>query len=473
MPPVTTILYQRRRRTSRHSRLPRRLGWALALTISLAVTLAGFLLAAGYVWLAQELPSLEALPSLLNGRDGLLYNPTRIYDRSGEHLLLELRNPAAGEPLALAFDGAPESTPPQALISATLASADPGFWSHAGYSLASLDADDHPTLAQRLVFDLLLWQEPPSLRRALRERLLAGQVASRFGREQILVWYLNSAHYGRLALGAQAAAQVYFGKPAAQLSLAEAAALAAAAQSPALNPLDAPGAALENSHALIQRMAAGGWIAAPQAAQALAEPLALRAPVSAPPKPAPAFLNLVLEHLDQRIPLERLQRGGFTIRSTLDYDLQSQSVCAAQAQIARLENRLDEAEELARDCPAASLLPTFTPRSTLPLSGVAASAVILDHSNGQILALVGDLAPGLDPAHSPGRPPGSLITPFIYLTGFTRGLSPASLTWDIPAPAQTAEVAAGEYHGPVRLRLALANDYFAPAEGVINQVGAE
>jgi membrane carboxypeptidase/penicillin-binding protein PbpC len=104
--------------------------------------------------------------------------------------------------------------------------------------------------------------------------------------------------------------------------------------------------------------------------------------------------------------------------------------------------------------------------------------VILEPANGQVLAMVGDPVSGADPAHQPGHPAGSLLTPFIYLTGFTRGLSPASLVWDLPpsqplAVESEAEPDLSTYHGPLRLRTALANDYLEPARQLIQQLGAD
>ena len=65
-----------------------------------------------------------------------------------------------------------------------------------------------------------------------------------------------------------------------------------------------------------------------------------------------------------------------------------------------------------------------------------------------------------------------MLDAFIYLTGFTRGLSPASLIWDIPGKTNIQNFD-GEYHGPMRLRVALANDYPAPAAQVLSQMGVE
>jgi len=101
-----------------------------------------------------------------------------------------------------------------------------------------------------------------------------------------------------------------------------------------------------------------------------------------------------------------------------------------------------------------------------------ASAVVTDPRNGQVLAVVGESYRGQETALLAEHNAGSLLTPFVYLTGFTRGLSPASLVWDIPTAADIQNPNSG-YHGPVRLRLALANDYLVPAAQVLDQMGLE
>jgi membrane carboxypeptidase/penicillin-binding protein PbpC len=97
--------------------------------------------------------------------------------------------------------------------------------------------------------------------------------------------------------------------------------------------------------------------------------------------------------------------------------------------------------------------------------------VILDPQTGQILAAVGDTTSGGGQGASlASQPAGTVITPFIYLTGFSRGLNPASLAWDIPG---SITIPGQVYHGPVRLRTALANDYIPPAQSVLAQMGTE
>lgn len=450
------------------------LGVGISALIGLAITLSGLLATRVYADLSRGLPSPQVLADLLEPPNGLLNHPTTLYDRSGGHSLLRLENPGATTRLYLTSDPAQSEFLPAALISATLATADPSFFSHPGYLYNDWSEDSHPTLAQQLVNIFLLNDETPSLRRALRERILAAQITSRYGRQKILTWYLNSANYGRLAIGADAASLVYFGKHATQLTLGEAAALAASARSPGLNPLDAPQAAREEAARVLQEMLEQGWISQAQAQAALRSELKFRSPVATPDAPAPAFSGLVLEQLSQSIDLDRLQRGGYDIITSLDYDLQIQATCSMRVQLDRLEGRNSPPDpDDSTACPAAQLLPTLpVPGNAAELS-LASGLVALDPRLGQVLAMSGLPYPGVDPAHPPGRPPGSLLTPFVYLTAFTRGFSPASQVWDLPDETGTITNLDGRYHGPLRLRTALANDFLNPAIQVANQLGME
>ena len=115
------------------------------------------------------------------------------------------------------------------------------------------------------------------------------------------------------------------------------------------------------------------------------------------------------------------------IITTLDYDLQKQATCVTEVYAARMAG-LTEPEQ---DCESARLLPSLPPAITLADS--SASALILDPNNGQVLALVGETVQGVETPLVTAHSSGSVLDAFVYLTGFTRGLSPASLTWDIPS----------------------------------------
>lgn len=469
---VPSIVRQRNKRRGIAKRNPLGgLGLGISILLSLAFVLAGLVIAFAYTQLSTHLPSPDALPALLSPSGGLLLQPTRLYDNSGQHLLLSLENPAASGWQYQKLDQLPTQ-----VVNAILVSTEPDFWKSPGFSVAGLIPGEHPTLAQRLVSDLLLWNEPAGLRRNLRERLLAAQVTAQFGRDQVLEWYLNNASFGPLVYGIDAAARVYFNKPSAQLSLAEAASLAAIGEAPDLSPLDAPQVVSEKQKQVIHDMVSQGMISDNQAAAALQTQVDYTLPVQ-PSDAAPAFTRLVLEQLETQYSSERIRRGGLRIYTSLDYDLQKQASCAARIQLARLNPPAVSESTLAEsDCPSAKLLPAVPAEGRSP-PGLKANIILLDPRTGSVLAMVGDTQPGSDPAHMPGHPPGSLLTPFIYLTSFTQGLSPASLVWDIPAslPAGLKDQKdwMRDSHGPIRLRTALANDYLISAVQQLAEMGPD
>ena len=470
MPSTLPILRARRERRLARQRTSESRTRNTLLTVGMILSLltAGLIIvtAFAYVNLTRDLPATGILPILLNPPNGLLLQPTRIYDRTGENILFTFA-PDGSQRRYLPLSETNPQHLPKSLIDSVIAKTDPYFWEHAGYTLTTItNYDLHPTFAQRLASDLLLFDEPPSLRRALRERMLAAQITARYGRTQVLEWYLNSANFGRHAFGADAASQLYFGKSADQLNTAESAILAAVSDSPSLNPYDAPQTALERGRETITLMQIQGLLSAEAALKARGDsPLFQTAP-SPEPQPAAAFVNLLLSQLDAQFPRERIERGGLKIISTLDSDLQKQSSCVTAFYAARLAGLPDPVIQ----CDALRFLSALPP--DIKVDDSSASALITDPKTGQILAVVGETFQGQETPLIAAHDPGSVLDAFIYLTGFTRGLSPASLIWDIPGKTNVQNFD-GAYHGPMRLRVALANDYPAPAAQVLSQMGGE
>src|SRR5688572_12528406 len=340
MQELTPILRARRERrlAKQEKSSARTRGALIAIGMLFSLALAALIIvgALAYAGATRNLPSIEVLPHLLNPPDGLLLQPTRIYDRSGLQLLYTFAPTDTPRRYIPINEQNPQHIPAN-LINSIIAVQDPQFWSHSGYAIQEYDdPESHPTIAQKLVSDLLLYNEPPSTERAIRERILAAQITARFGRTQVMEWYLNSAHFGNYAYGAEAAAQFYFGKSAAELTLAESAMLAGTSETPALNPLDAPQVAIQRGREVIYILSELGIVHEGDAARALEEtPAILPAPLS-PPGPAEAFTNLVLSQLESQFTRERIERGGLTIITTLDYDLQKQASCATEMYAARL-----------------------------------------------------------------------------------------------------------------------------------------
>jgi membrane peptidoglycan carboxypeptidase len=150
----------------------------------------------------------------------------------------------------------------------------------------------------------------------------------------------------------------------------------------------------------------------------------------------------------------------------LDFDLQRQSSCVTAFYAARLEGLPDPIIE----CESLRFLPALPPGLTVTDS--SASAIVTDPKTGQILSVVGETFQAQEAPLITAHKPGSILDAFIYLTGFTRGLSPASLIWDIPGNTDIQNFD-GEYHGPIRLRVALVNDYPAAAAQILAQMGIE
>ncbi len=470
MPSTLPILRARRERrlnqqnkNSNHQR-----GFILSVGIVISILLGVMIMlgAFAYADITQDLPSTEILPRLFNPPDGLLLQPTRIYDRTGLQLLATF-SPNESPRRYIPIGEQNSQHIPQTLINAVIAVTDPQFNRHSGYSIEGLDNPDlHPTIAQKLVYDFLLYNESSSTKRAIRERILAAQITAQFGRTQILEWYLNSANFGNHAYGVEAAAQIYFGKPVEQLTLAESAILAAVIETPALNPLDAESVALQRGREVLYVMNQLRLASNEATALALAETPIIQPAPQTQPIIAPAFVNLVLSQIESQIPRERLQRGGITIITTLDYQLQKQATCTTEVYAIRLAGLA----ESNNNCDSARLLPSLPPATTFADS--SASAIIIDPTTGQVLALVGETNQGIETPLMSSHQAGSSLDAFVYLTGFTRGLSPASLTWDIPNENNYQNFDA-EFHGPMRLRTALLNDYQVPVEILKNQMGVE
>ncbi|HEX8990480.1 MAG TPA: transglycosylase domain-containing protein [Anaerolineales bacterium] len=477
------VLSRRHRRQDRRaSRRQWRMMGGVGLGIVVAIVLAVLILlgALAYADLTRDLPNIAILPALLNPPDGLLLQPTRIYDRTGQNLLFTFDSASSGagtaEPSFRRYIPLSPAAPqhlPDFLARATVIMADPGFWSGGGYTLAGLtDPDAHPTIAQKLVSDLLLYSEQPSLRRALRERILAAQLIAEYGHSQVLEWYLNSADYGHYAFGVEAAAELYYAVPATDLTPAQSAVLAATSQTPDLNPLDAPDMALERGRAAIQLMEQYSLVNGADAKSALASqpvPVSQNGSAANPRSAIVAgpFVPLVLHQLDSQFTRERIVRGGLSITTTMDFDLQQAVSCATSGIAAPGSS----------DC-SASPPPSSNnnPRASL----------VLDPQTGQVLAADGS---GVNSAaFTASHDPGTMLAPFVYLTAFTRGFGPGSLVWDIPFSPSTAAgqstttapvlaAASGRqtavYHGPVRMRIALANDYLGAEQRLAAEMGSD
>jgi penicillin-binding protein 1C len=265
-------------------------------------------------------------------------------------------------------------------------------------------------------------------------------------KQQILEQYLNRVPLGQGAVGVDAAAGLYFGASAHEVSLGQAALLAGLAHAPSSdNPLVSQRRARARRAFALTRLRRDGYATEAVALRAGAEPVL--EPVAGRPFLAPHFTTRVLSWAGE----DSVALSQGTIRTSLDLALQT-----------RLEGEVRHTVE------------------TLGSQGVRqAAVVVLDNRTGGVLAWVGspdfwaDTAGQVDMVVSP-RQPGSALKPFVYGLAFDRGFTPASILADVAHVYQTAS---GPYsprnydrrfHGPVRAREALASSFNLPAVELAN-----
>jgi membrane peptidoglycan carboxypeptidase len=472
--PLQTTLLLRRRHARRPGPLPSpRLGIGLIGILLILLTLGFFGLAGIYAYLTADLPAPGQVKAYFDPQYGAFYHPTTLLDNTAEHTLLTLENPGI-PPVYRALDPGENDHLSPRLTQITVSLLQPDFWQSPGFSFRHLTDPQPYTIAERLVDDLMLQGEGDGLRRALRMRLLAAQLISGYGRDQVLEWFLNEANFGHYAFGAGAAARLYLEQDASNLDLAGASLLIAILDAPALNPLDAPTAALERQRKVLLTLFESGDLPESEYQAARTEKLEIRRELVEEDQVARAFTRQVLDELSDRLGQERLERGGLIIRTTLDYDLQVQLVCTLKAQLLRLESG-DLSSPVPEDCSSARLLPTLNLLQAPEGSDWSGSAVLLDPQTGQLLALVGDFTSEGESAALGAYPVGTLLSPLAAVGLFAGGYSPASLVWDIPASLPHSLTEAlnpdGTFHGAERLRNALVNDHLAGLVGLMEQNG--
>jgi penicillin-binding protein 1C len=341
------------------------------------------------------------------------------------------------------------------LVDATLAAEDRRFWDHRGVDpigllrAAWLDlkglriAYGGSTLTMQLVRVL----DPQPGRRGfydkVRQAILAARLEQALGKRAILEQYLNRVYYGNGAWGAEAAAKLYFGKPAAALSLGEAAFLAVLPRGPRLyDPYKHPAVAEKRRSHVLELMQKAGRVEDEDRSLAERTPLAILR--EHPDFRAPHFVDYVRGELTEE------ERQGAEVVTTLDAALQE-----------RIEIAL--AEHM----------------GTIGRNVGQAAVVALRNRDGAILAMVGSRGyfdadhDGAANAATIRRRPGSTLKPFVYGIALERGDTAATLSYDIVLSADRRESYAADVkqHGPARYREALAGSYNLSAVHTLQSVG--
>jgi 1A family penicillin-binding protein len=389
------------------------------------------------------------------------FETTRIYARDGQTLLYEVFD--AGQRTVVALDQVP-----WAVKAATIATEDADFFDNPGVDLRGIVRalwqnrqgtvmSGGSTITQQLARNVLFSPEErseQSYSRKIREAIVAFHLSRQYSKEQILSFYLNEVYYGNMAYGIEAAAQSYFGKHARDLNLAEAALLAGLVQSPSeLNPFNAPDTAKARQRIVLDLMVKQGRISRQQADTAYATPLTLQP--SQVNIRAPHWVFYVLDQLEREYGADLLRRGGLRVITTLDPATQALAEDVTRTRVAELQ---------ARDAHNAAV-------------------IIIDPKTSEILAMVGSVdynnaaIDGQVNVATAPRQPGSALKPIVYAAAMMQpnGWNPATVIWDTPININGYQPMNydSQFHGPQRLRLALANSYNIPAVKALQFIGVD
>jgi membrane peptidoglycan carboxypeptidase len=466
---IAGLLATRERRAARRGISVRRVVTVLltiAVSTTLAVTAALFA-GAIFAWnyFSEDLPALDSV-------EASQFQTTRIYDRNGV-LLYEVNDPLTGFRTYSPLDeitGAGENT---YLLEATVAAEDRTFWDNIGIdpvaiargviiNLTGNGSSGASTITQQLARQLYpetIGYERNYFRK-MREAIVAMQLTDAYPKETIMEMYLNSVYYGNRAYGIDAAARSYFDKDPAQLSLAEAALLAGLPQAPsAYDPTVNMAAAKLRQRYVLDQMVEAGYINGEEADQAWQEIIVVY-PTANRLILAPHWVNFVVGELEAQYGAELVYRGGLSVRTSLDYDLQLEAERIVSQHLERIA----------------------------PYQANNGALVAMTPGTGEILAMVGsndywdDAIAGQFNVAASERQPGSAFMPIVYASAFEKGWNPGTVILDYRSRYQTPGAPNPEYvpentthlhYGAVTARSALSRSLNVPAVKALEYVGIE
>lgn len=463
------------------------LGWGIITTVGKYLA---FLFLAGclfvlllVIYYTYDLPRPEKFT------EARLIQSTKIFDRTGKVLLYDIYGEEKRE--IVSFEKISNN-----LKHAVLASEDERFYQHGGIDLKAIfrailtdlklmsKEQGASTITQQLIRTVYLTNQK-SIARKVREVVLSIELEERYSKDQIFDWYLNAVPFGENAYGAESASQTYFNKPASDLSVAEAATLAALLPAPSHYSPYGPYKAelLQRKEIIIEKMQKLGYITEEEMQEAKQEKLEF-AEIRQSIK-APDFVLYVKKYLDEKYGENYLKEKGLRVYTTLDWDIQEYA-----------ELVIKESDE--------------TNRSK---NSNNAAMVVLDPKTGGILSLVGskdywadpypegcDEKPGANCLFEPKfdvatvghRQPGSAFKPVAYATALKKGFTPETIVWDAKTEfnpncdpsgnAQTDIYGLKCYHpqnydglnrGPVPLRQALGSSLNIPSVKVLYLAGIQ
>jgi 1A family penicillin-binding protein len=438
--------------------------------LGLGFVAVGFL----FIWIGTaKIPDFRSL------NDRKILNSTKIYDRTGEILLYDLHNDIKRTII-------PFNTMGDNIKHATVAIEDKEFYSHHGIRPTSIarafyaniikgESQGGSTITQQVIKNSLLTQEK-SISRKFKEWILSVKVDNTLGKDEILTIYLNENPYGGTIYGIQEASQSYFKKNPADLTVAEAAYLAAIPQAPSrYSPYGKNRALLDNRKNLVLlNMKQQGYITEEDYSKAKAEVVAF-APQEQVGIKAPHFVFFVRDFLLNKYGEDTVYTGGLKVITTLDYSLQEKAEKIIKDQVEKNEKAYKASN-----------------------SGLVA----IDPKTGQIITMVGSrdyfgkglpegCTPGVDCKFDPNfnaaiapRQPGSSFKPFAYATAFKKGFLPETVIFDVPTEFSNScdtnkstcynpDNYDNLFKGPISMRSALAESRNVPSVKTLYLAGLD
>ena len=358
------------------------------------------------------------------------------------------------------------------LRDATISTEDKDFYTNPGFSITGLfrafiidpiinrRITGGSTITQQLVKNVLLTPER-NITRKIKELILSIQVDKRFSKDQILEMYLNNVPYGGTAVGVEAASNLYFGKHAKELNLAQCAFLAGLPQAPTYySPFSGKNKSyIDRSKYVLRRLREDGVISKKQVDDAIKEIENFTFTQKQGNLKAPHFVQYIREQLVKMYGEPAVANGNLTVATTLDYEIQKN---------------------------AEDIVTNEFEKNLKGFSVGNGAAIVLDAKTGGILAMIGshdyfDMKnEGNFNASLSLRQPGSSLKPIMYATAFEKGYTASTLIMDLktefptndPAhPTYTPVNYDGKYQGPMQLRFALGNSINVPAVKMLARVG--
>ena len=390
---------------------------AIAFSIWTAVAGAGWLLAV----VATGLPNNAALRDI-----GMMSMATTIFDSDDKPVFTIFKERRIEVPLSRVSPH---------LIDAIVSLEDQRFFDHGGVDIIRIGGaawknlvngwgtQGGSTITQQLARQSFLTREK-TLRRKLREIVLAVRLENTFSKAKLLELYLNKVYFGDGLYGVEAASLGYFGKHAADLEVGEAALLAGLVKAPSTYaPTVSMERAMARRTAALEAMRDAGRIDEPTFQQAVAQHVQLNDTLRGQEGYGRYFTEEVRKQLVQTFGWERVYAGGLKVYTTLNMDMQR----AAEDEVHRAMTELDQRQGARKPGDSAQ---------------AEAALVSLDPRTGEVRALVGGRS--FDESHfnratQARRQAGSAFKPFVYAAALERGFTPATLIAALDQPIMTVE----------------------------------